>query len=81
MFQYALYIPAITLGLKLPLLLPCVDLMLTRIRGGQDRQRWRLSNLRLKKNNSKADKAPEGFDPQAVVVVVADHTSDLNRVA
>ena len=37
LFQYALWIPALTLALKMPLVFPPVDWYLTKIRGGWTR--------------------------------------------
>jgi len=36
-FQYAIYLPGLAIIMKIPLLLPCVDQMLEKIRGGWER--------------------------------------------
>ena len=37
LFQYAIYLPGLAILLKLPLLVPCIDQMLQKIRGGWER--------------------------------------------
>ncbi|KAK3865212.1 hypothetical protein Pcinc_029172 [Petrolisthes cinctipes] len=43
--QYALWFPLVTIALKLPLLLPCVDGPLQKIRCGHDRNKKKRSNV------------------------------------